>query len=682
MRNNPGENIKIDWKINEIVKPGHVNALTKAIKYDYVVPADKVTTKSSLGADPDDLYELCGSPAKVDSDISILINTTMGVTLRGVSADESEYIAGPLFKIDPSDFVSSGNSVHIYALCNGPCGGFGIKVVSHRTVFVHTSGKFNAAVFLPGSERCAESDIYVGSAWDMDQIDNSASRGGIVYEQACDDKLPQGDVTRSAWMSNGMGAGGGGGRSNVLKLCAYGRPYDTFDVNPSHTDPEDIDGRALDLEGYDAVEWSTNLDCEDHIEAEHGIQLDAPFASYSGSIVSDANPIVYVNPENCKSTGATFTIKSVGALPIEDGAAISFSLDGGFTATGLSGDFSAQFYGTIKYTGVTISGADAATTISGGVARGGDISGTFSGGITSGGISGDALSFDFAPNFSGKISGSIAGGNTSTGASLNGTGTIQILDRGNRPVITLNVESGTITSGEINEAKVEQMGDVHGGTDSSNPPRITKFIPARYLTINPDTMAEGKVYPIHIKCWSRGGIMSFNLLLNKVSYPVYVHCPTHPRIPQTVGDFSKFGYDADGYYMIDSSNNKFSIKSFDGSPLDWTESSFEMNMTTAPASGFEPLKASGTHNDGNNHSVTFTARHPDTPGASFSLFEIRILDSDVYLLNKEGAEQVRPKMVTVAPPDGSDWGQSESPAPYAGTVYLMKKNGKVYALGY
>ena len=134
--------------------------------------------------------------------------------------------------------------------------------------------------------------------------------------------------------------------------------------------------------------------------------------------------------------------------------------------------------------------------------------------------------------------------------------------------------------------------------------------------------------------------------------------------------------------MIDSSNHKFSIKSFDGSPLDWTESSFETNMTTTPASGFEPLKASGTHNDGNNHSVTFTVRHPDTPGASFSLFEIRILNSAVYLLNKVDAEQVRPRMVTVAPPDGSYWGQSASPAPYAGTVYLMKKNGKVYALGY
>ena len=214
MRNNPGENIKTDWQINEIVKPGHVNALTKAIKYDYVVTADKVTKKSSLDDEPDDLYELCGSPAEVDADISILINTTMGVTLRGVSGDDSEYIVGPLFKIDPSDFVSSSHSVHIYALCNGVWGGFGIKVEGYRTVLIHTSGKRNAAIFLPGSERRSESGIYVGSAWDMDQIDNSAPRSGIVYEQTCDGKLPQGDVTHSAWMSNAVG----GGSDGILRI--------------------------------------------------------------------------------------------------------------------------------------------------------------------------------------------------------------------------------------------------------------------------------------------------------------------------------------------------------------------------------------------------------------------------------------------------------------------------------
>lgn len=665
MRTNASADINTDWALNQIVKPGHINALTRSIKYDYVVTAQMLEGKT-LTVDVDEL--LGGNKINgTTGEVHVLINTMVPDNVELYFPANS--VGGP----------SGTLKVHVHTI--GPftasMGSSGIPNIEH---YFHTHGPTEAVTFtsLP-------LNMHVGAFILAAPIELRAG-ASFIYEMALGelpflDKQHPGTIARQAWMSNAVG--GGGGRSNVLKLCAYGLPYDAFDVNPSHTDPEDIDGRALDLEGYDAVEWSTNLACEDHIEAEHGIQLDGPFKSYSGDIVSDAKPTVYVNPENCKSTGATFTIKSNGPLPIEDGAPIAFDLDGGFTATGLSGGFNVRSYGTIKYNGVTISGADAATTISGGVAPDGDISGTFSGAISSGGVVGDALSFNFAPNFSGKISGSIVGGNTSTGASLSGTGTIQILDEANQPVITLNVSSGTITSGEINEAKVTQNGAVSGGTDSSNLPRITKFIPARYLTIDPDTMAEGKVYPIHVKGWNRDDIMPCSLLLNKVFYPAYVYCPTYSGVPETVGAFSKFGYDADGYYMIDSSNHKFSIKAFDGSPLGWTESSFEMNMTATPASGFEPLKASGTRDDGNNHSVTFTASHPNTPGASFSLFEIRILNSSVYLLNKVSAGQVRPKMVTVAPPDNaSDWGRSASPAPYAGTVYLMKKNGKVYALGY
>lgn len=663
MRTNASADINTDWALNQIVKPGHVNALTRSIKYDYVVTAQMLEGKT-LTVDVDEL--LGGNKINgTTGEVHVLINTMV--------PDNVELY----FPANSVGSPSGTLKVHVHTI--GPftasVGSSGIPHIEH---YFHTHGPAEAVTFtsLP-------LNMHVGAfilAAPMELMPGSS----FIYEMALGelpflDKQYPGTIARQAWMSNAVG--GGGGRSNVLKLCAYGRPYDTFLVNPSHTDPEDIDGRALDLEGYDAVEWSTNLACEDHIEAEHGIQLDGPFKSYSGDIVSDAKPIVYVNPENCKSTGASFTINRTVPLPIEDGAAIVFNLEGGFTAAGLSGRFKVLSYGTIKYNGVTISGADEATTISGGVADGGDISGTFSGAISSGGVVGDALSFNFAPNFSGKISGSIIGGNVSTGASLSGTGTIQILDEANQPVITLNVANGEITSGEINEAKVAPSGDVSGGTDSSNLPRITKFIPARYLTINPDTMAEGKVYPIHVKCWNRGGIMSFNLLLNKVSYPVYVHSSSG-EIPKTVGDFSKFGYNADGFYTIAQGNSKFSIKAFDGSPLGWTESAFEMDMTTTPASGFEPLKASGTRDDGNSHSVEFTARYPDTPGASFSLFEIRILNSSIYLPNSWNAGQVRPKMVTVAPPGGTSWERSASPAPYAGTVYLMKKNGKVYALGY
>lgn len=664
MRTNAAVDINTNWQINGIVKPNHVNALTRSIKYDYVLTAQMLEDKTG-NVDVFDLLNLgINQGTLVPGDTHILINTPV---------PDDVVLKFPGNQAGPSGHFN----IHIYALgaFKADCTGTSPMI----SFFFHTHGTSGAVTLLG-----LGADVYVGSFALESALVLPIHYASFTYEMALGElpTLPEmgGTIRKAAWMSNATGAGGGG-RSNVLKLCAYGLPYDIFDVDPSYTDPEDIDGRALDLEGYDSVEWFTNLACEDHVEAEHGIHLDAPFESYSGSIISDAKPNAYVNPENCKGTGASFTIKSKGALPIEDGAPVEFDLIGDFSATGLSGGFSVRYDGTIKYTGVTISGANAATTINGGVATDGSISGTFSGQIDSGGISGDALSFGFAPAFSGKISGSITSGAPSTGASLSGTGTIQILDGASRPVITLNVTNGAITSGEINEAEVTQRGSTSGGTDSSNLPRVTKFIPARYLTIDPDTMVEGKVYPIHVKCWNRGDIMSFNLLLNGVSYPVYVYSSS-AGIPETVDAFSKFGYDADGFYTIDRNNHKFSIKTFDGSPLDWTEASFEMNMTTTPASGFEPLKASGVHNDGNNHSTTFTALYPDTPGASFTLFEIRILNSGVYLLNNVGAGHVRPKMVTVAPPGGSLWGQCESPAPYAGTVYLMKKNGKVYALGY
>ena len=668
MKNNPEVNIRTDFEIGEIVKPPHMNALAASVQYDYVVTEEMIQKAIEAGATEIDVDDLLGryKIAECTGEYSVLINALVdsGYTLKF----DGSSVGGP----------SGELRVHVYAL--GP---YTAKVNgNHPNVifYFHTRGE-NGAVTLMGIGR----NTYVGS-FNMTTVVQSSPNAKFIYEMALGE-LPTlsgtgGTIKKAAWMSNSIG-NGGGGSSNVLKLCAYGTPYNTFDVNPSHTDPEDIDGRALNLEGYDSVEWSTNLACEDHVEAEYGIQLDAPFTAYDGSIVLDVKPTVYINPENCKGGSASFTIKSNGDLPIEDGASIEFNLDGIFTATGLSGGLSVRSTGTIKYTGVTISGANVETFINGGVEAGGDISGTIFGTITGGGISGEALSFGFSPKFSGKISGNITGAGVSTGASLSGTGTIQILDEEDQPVITLNVTSGAITSGEINEAKVTPNTTESGGTTTPLP-RITKFIPARYLTIDPDTMVEGKVYPIHVKCWNRGAIMSCSLLLNGTFfYPVYLH-NSSARAPETVDSFSKFGCDAKGFYMIDSSmdRNRFAIKSFDGYPLYWTGSYFETDMTTIPASGFGSSMAKGAHNAGRDGSAVFTASHPDTPGASFSLFEIRILNTYVYLLNNISYGLVRPKMVTVAPPGDSLMGQCESPAPYAGTVYLMKKNGKVYALGY
>lgn len=222
MRTNPGANINTNWQINGIVKPAHVNALTKGIQYDYVVPAERVTQKNSLSDDPDDLYALCGMPPVADCDVSILINSTLGIDARTDVGDQED-IHGPLFKIKASEFVTEGHSVHIYALCAGQLGGYCLKVEGavRCGVYLHTSGEIGAVSFLSGSVRSYESGIWIGSAYDMNNIDNSTPRGRITYETSVDGKIAQGDVIREPWMSNSVG--GAGGSRAIAVLLNYSR---------------------------------------------------------------------------------------------------------------------------------------------------------------------------------------------------------------------------------------------------------------------------------------------------------------------------------------------------------------------------------------------------------------------------------------------------------------------------
>lgn len=222
MRTNPGANINTDWQINGIVKPEHVNALTKAIKYDYVIPADKIVTRSEREEEPDDLYELCGSPEKVDADVAILINSTVGV-ISLVTISDVPYITGPLFKIKAGDFVTDNHTVHIYSIGSGSFGAYGIKVESsaRTSVYLHTSGEMNAAYFLAGSVRSTYGSILVGSARNMNVINNSYQYGGVSYEMAVDGELPPegaySSVGQRPWMSNAIG-GGGGGSDGILRI--------------------------------------------------------------------------------------------------------------------------------------------------------------------------------------------------------------------------------------------------------------------------------------------------------------------------------------------------------------------------------------------------------------------------------------------------------------------------------
>ena len=507
MRNNPGENIKIDWQINEIVKPGHVNALTKAIKYDYVVTADKVTKKSSLDEEPDDLYELCGSPAEVNADISILINTTMGVTLRGVHVDESEYIAGPLFKIDPSDFVSAGNSVHIYALCNGVWGGFGIRVKSYRTVLIHTSGRRNAAIFLPGSERISESGIYVGSAWDMDQIDNSAPRGGIVYEQTCDGKLPQGDVTRDAWMSNGMGSGGDD--SGRLIIGDYS-PADNYSIGnfviPGTVTNDGLSpDKPIDMSEIHSIKWMPgSIACHTRDSSEslvlkgtirpYASSISCPFTYHGGAsscraILIEGNISGGVDSDLCV-TGSVYGKVTVSLNDV----VFSTTTNGGFsnatityngtTYTGESGGWSSD--GTVSgsmgsggYTDAPIKSISVSAPMSNGGIQ--SNAPTISGGFGSGPSAQVIITFEYN-GYEGTIVGEItSGGFTVTMPKI--------------PAITcgFNSDGGFSYTKDASGTSGSLSATISSGGLVSN----SFYLPVLYL--NTSTMAEDRLYSIRIE---------------------------------------------------------------------------------------------------------------------------------------------------------------------------------------
>lgn len=208
MRTNPGANINTNWQINGIVKPAHVNALTKAIKYDYVVPADKVVRKDESTDEPDDLYVLCDSPAQVDDDVSIFINSSLGISGVQTDAQQHTWLIGPLFKLNASNFVTQGHVVHVYALCsNALYGGYGLRASGNTgtSIALHTHGEHGRVWFLEGSTRPIEATFYVGSGNNMDNLDNSSGRGGLIYEMSVDGKLPSaGSVTQRPWMSNAL----------------------------------------------------------------------------------------------------------------------------------------------------------------------------------------------------------------------------------------------------------------------------------------------------------------------------------------------------------------------------------------------------------------------------------------------------------------------------------------------
>lgn len=188
MRTNEDVSIKTDWALNGIVKPAHMNALTSAVQYDYVVTEQMLSGKTGT-VNVDTL--LGGNKINgTTGEYHVLINAVVPsvVTL--------------LF---PADSVGGGSGsliIHVHTI--GPfkasMGQGGIPNISY---YFHTHGSAEAVTLLDASHT-----MHVG-AFNM----ASAVELGGGYEFTYEEALGQVPVpaegvtctiTRAAWMSNSL----------------------------------------------------------------------------------------------------------------------------------------------------------------------------------------------------------------------------------------------------------------------------------------------------------------------------------------------------------------------------------------------------------------------------------------------------------------------------------------------
>ena len=191
MRTNTDVGINTDWKVNDIVKPTNMNALTKSIQYDYVVTEDMIYDASGEV----DIDELLGGDKikNVSGAVSVLINAS------SVASPENLVLKFPA--------ISSGLlSVHVYlrysayVKVEGASGGV--------TYYFHTCGE-TAADGVVARLKGVGMHTYVGVFYPAQNID-VPDNGTFVYETRAPGgtaRVRPGEgatIQHKAWMSNDM----------------------------------------------------------------------------------------------------------------------------------------------------------------------------------------------------------------------------------------------------------------------------------------------------------------------------------------------------------------------------------------------------------------------------------------------------------------------------------------------
>ena len=285
MKTNEKQNIKTDWAISGIVKPGHMNSLTRHVPYDYII-TDKMLEGLSGAIDVDMLL----NPADPDT------GDEGGGMIHGRTGEYHVLINTPVpdniileFPASSTGDLAGDLKVHVYAF--GP---YNARVSAgtstpnaNITHYFHTAGDENAVTL-----HALGYNTYVGS-FDLPYGIELGQHHTFYYEKALGNipDQPQAEnatIVRKAWMSNAVGSGGGESVLRIFDVVAkndVGRqhlrmalgdevlaqvtnqnletgPLTNVDPYNDHTKvlgmtPWNVAPDPLDISGVAAIEWVT-----------------------------------------------------------------------------------------------------------------------------------------------------------------------------------------------------------------------------------------------------------------------------------------------------------------------------------------------------------------------------------------------------------------------------------------
>lgn len=201
MRTNTSVDINADWEINQIVKPGHVNALTRSIKYDFVLTAQMLKGKTG----DVNVFDVLG--------ISIVAGTLVpGHTHILINA----VVPNNIVLCFPGNQGDPGEDYHIHVHFLSGCK-VNTSGSSPMIYFYFHSHGVDGAVEFTGIGRYT----YVGS-FKMATPITLITGARFTYEMALGELPHQPDnkasIVKSPWMSNVVGSGSGGSHAIAVLL--------------------------------------------------------------------------------------------------------------------------------------------------------------------------------------------------------------------------------------------------------------------------------------------------------------------------------------------------------------------------------------------------------------------------------------------------------------------------------